>query len=284
MTVHQIDLLPKNDTTNGWAAGLPPRTPRPPLTGDIRADWIVVGAGWAGLAAARRLANNRPNEKIVLIDAAAASEGASGRNSGFAIDLPHAVGGTADEHDHARAYMRVARGAIAHLKELADQHKIQCNWRDKGKYQAVVTEKGSAEYLDPFVQALDQLDEPYEWIEKDDLKKRVGTDHFLRAVYTPGGALLNPVALVRGLADSLPENVDLYEHTPAVSVEYSNGVRLQTPDGSIFAPKMILGVNGYAPGFDALKNKVIPFYAHASLSRPLTDDEQKAYALPKIGA
>lgn len=279
MTVHHIDQIPKYDTTNGWAWNLPPRAPRPHLQGDIRADWIVVGAGWAGLAAARRLAENRPNEKVVIIDSAAASDGASGRNSGFAIDLPHAVGGTADEHDHARAYMRLARGAIDYHREMIAKHQIECSWRDKGKYQAVVTERGSKEYLDPFVAALDQLDEPYEWIEKDELKHRIGTGHFLRAVYTPGGALLNPVALVRGLADTLPENVELYEHTPAISVEYSNGVRIQTPEGSIYAPKMILGVNGFAPGFDALKKKVIPFYAHASLSRPLTDVEQEAYGV-----
>ena len=53
MSRYRIDLLPENDRSNGWAAHLPPRTPRPRLTGDVRADWIVIGAGWAGLAAAR---------------------------------------------------------------------------------------------------------------------------------------------------------------------------------------------------------------------------------------
>ena len=52
MGAYRIDLLPENDHTNGWAAHLPPRSPRPHLIGDVRADWIVIGAGWAGLAAA----------------------------------------------------------------------------------------------------------------------------------------------------------------------------------------------------------------------------------------
>ena len=94
MSTHRIDLLPDNDRTNGWAAHLPPRTPRPHLTGDVRADWIVIGAGWAGLAAARRLSGNRPSDRVVIIDAAAVADGASGRNSGFAIDLPHTSGGS----------------------------------------------------------------------------------------------------------------------------------------------------------------------------------------------
>ena len=58
-----IGILPSNDTTNGWSRILGPRTPRPALDRDIVADWVVVGAGWAGLAAARRLAENRPGEK-----------------------------------------------------------------------------------------------------------------------------------------------------------------------------------------------------------------------------
>ena len=115
-----IDLLPENDRTNGWAAHLPPRAPRPPLTGDVRADWIVIGAGWAGLAAARRLAGNRPSDRIVVIDAAAVADGASGRNSGFAIDVPHTVGGSSDENEGALGYMRLARAGIAHLKAQID--------------------------------------------------------------------------------------------------------------------------------------------------------------------
>jgi len=93
----RIAILPGDDDSNGWTRMLPPRRPRPPLEGDTRADWAVLGAGFAGLAAARRLAENRPNDRIVLIDAQAVADGASGRNSGFAIDLPHNVGSSLDE-------------------------------------------------------------------------------------------------------------------------------------------------------------------------------------------
>ena len=279
MTSYRIGLLPENDRTNGWAAHLPPRIPRRHLTGETRADWIVVGAGWAGLAAARRLAENRPADRIAIIDAAAVADGASGRNSGFAIDLPHTIGGTSDENESALGYMRLARGAITYLKQQIDAHGIDCDWREQGKYQAAVTDRGVAEYLDPFAEALARLGEPFEWVEGPDLAEKLGTRHFTRAVFTPGGALLNPVALVRGLADSLPENVDLYEHTPALSVEYANGTRLTTPEGSIQAPQAILAVNGFAPGFGAFENRVLPMAAHASLSRPLTETEQAAYGV-----
>ena len=279
MSAYRIDLLPENDRSNGWAAHLPPRVPRPCLTGDVRADWIVVGAGWAGLAAARRLAGNRPSDRIVIIDAAAVADGASGRNSGFAIDLPHTSGGSADENRGALGHMRLARAGIARLKEQIEAHGIDCDWREKGKFHAAVTDRGTAEYLEPFAEALARLGEPFEWIEAPVLREKLGTDHFTRAVYTPGGALMNPVALVRGLADSLPESVDLYEHTPALSVEYANGTRVTTPEGTIRAPQCILAVNGFAPGFGAFEQRVLPMLAHASLSRPLTEAEQGAWGV-----
>ena len=279
MSTYRIDLLPENDRTNGWAVHLPPRTPRPHLTGDVRADWIVIGAGWAGLAAARRLARNRPSDRVVVIDAAAAADGASGRNSGFAIDLPHTSGGAADENEGALGHMRLARAGIAHLKEQIEAHGIDCDWREKGKYQAAVTDRGVAAYLEPFAEALARLGEPFEWVEAPALREKLGTGHFTRAVYTPGGALMNPVALVRGLADSLPGNVDLHEHTPALSVEYANGTRIVTPEGTIRAPRCILAVNGFAPGFGAFERRVLPMLAHASLSRPLSGAEQAAYGV-----
>ena len=54
----KISILPKDDRTNGWSAILPKRPITPALQGDQHADWVVIGAGYAGLAAARRLAEN----------------------------------------------------------------------------------------------------------------------------------------------------------------------------------------------------------------------------------
>ena len=88
----KINRLPKDDRTNGWSGVLPPRQANSALQGDATADWLVLGAGYAGLAAAQRLAELHPDQSIATVDAGEAGENASGRNSGFAIDLPHNVG------------------------------------------------------------------------------------------------------------------------------------------------------------------------------------------------
>ena len=69
MTSIHIKHLPINDNSNGWSKLLDGRTPRPALQGSHQAHSVVVGAGYAGLAAARRLAELRPDDRIILIEA-----------------------------------------------------------------------------------------------------------------------------------------------------------------------------------------------------------------------
>jgi NADPH-dependent 2,4-dienoyl-CoA reductase/sulfur reductase-like enzyme len=74
----------------GFNALLPPRTACARAKGDVTADHVIVGAGYTGLAAARRLAELQPQARIIVIEATEVGEGSSGRNSGFASprDLP----------------------------------------------------------------------------------------------------------------------------------------------------------------------------------------------------
>ena len=277
----KIDRLPKDDKTNGWSGVLPPRMPHPALSGDQSADWIVLGGGYAGLGAARRLAELHPNQRIVLIDAGEAGENASGRNSGFAIDLPHNVGSSLEELDGSHRFMRLARSAIDALDQTIKTHGIACDWSADGKYHAAVSARGVEDVLQPFAKELTALGEPFEWVEGAELQARLGSPHFTAAILTPGGRLMNPAALTRGLADSLPENVTIYENSPVLEFENLNGVQLNTSEGTLRAPKMILAANGFAERFGFYKNRFLHLVAHASLSRRLTEEEQKAYGVTK---
>ncbi|MCP5072463.1 MAG: FAD-binding oxidoreductase, partial [Rhodobacteraceae bacterium] len=258
-----------------------PRAAKPALSGDVTADWIVLGAGYAGLAAARRLAENCPDREIALIDAGEVGENASGRNSGFAIDLPHNVGSSLEELEGSQRYMRLARAAVAHLEDMVERHDITCDWSRDGKYHTAVSARGVREVLEPFAKEMEALVEPFEWIEGQALRARLGSPHFTAAVYTQGGALMNPAALTRGLADSLPGNVTLFESSPVVEADYENGVTLTTIAGQLRAPKMILAANGFAEQFGFFRGRFMHLRADASLTRPLNEAEQAAYGVGK---
>lgn len=272
----KIRILPQDDNTNGWSRFLASRKANAALNGNIKADWIIIGAGYAGLSAARRLSEHRPNERIILIDAQTAGEGTSGRNAGFAIDLPHNVNSSMEELAKSDSYRRLYRAGIDSLQQLIDTHNIACDWRKDGKFHAAVSYQGLKDVLEPTAKELERIGEPFEWYDKDALTKRLGTNHFKAGIYTRGSYLLNPAALVRGLADSLPENVTLYENTPVTQVEYGDLIKIHTPQGTACAPKLILAVNSFGEQFGFFKRRLLNFAVHASLSRPLSDDEFNA--------
>lgn len=273
----RIGKLPQNDKTNGWNVMLPGRQPNAALKGDERADWLVLGAGYAGLAAARQLAENRPDDRIVIVEAGEMGENASARNSGFGIDIPHVTGSAQTQLEGAHRYMRLSRAALDHLEGHVKRYGIECNWARPGKLHAAVTAKGREKYLTATAEALAALGEPFEWLDADQTAAKVGIRHFHSAVYTPGCVLMNPAALTRGLADNLPENVTLYENSPVIEFEQDNGIKVKTAAGSLYAPQMILATNAFSEEFGFYKQKLIPFYAHASLTRQLTDEEHEAY-------
>ena len=82
------------------------------LLGDKACDWLIIGAGFAGLAAAYRLKQQRPNDHIVILEAKQIAHGPAGRNSGFMIDLPHDLSsenyGTGIENDHEQILLNRA--------------------------------------------------------------------------------------------------------------------------------------------------------------------------------
>ena len=270
-----INLLPQDDLTNGWNNILPPRTPSSPLTESVSTDWLVVGAGFAGLAAARRLAENRPSDHIILLEAQVLAGAASGRNAGFAIDLPHGRQ-LQDELSVMPRHTRLGRGGMDYLQAQVDAHHIECNWSPRGQYHGAVSGHGFTSEIEPFAKVLEQLGEPYRLLDRQQLATEIGTSYYHGALYAPGTILMNPAALVRGLGDSLPENVTVYENSPVISVDYGDTITLTTSAGQVRASQLILGTGIYTEDFGFYKRSLIPIALSASLSRSLTIDEQKA--------
>ena len=270
-----IDLLPQDDSTNGWNNMLPPRSPNPPLTDTVSPDWVVVGAGFAGLAAARRLAENRPQDQIILLEAQNLAGAASGRNAGFAIDLPHGQQ-LQDELSVMPRHIRLARSAIDYLQQQIDTHSIECQWSSRGQYHGVVSAHAFRTEIEPFTRVLDQLGEPYQLLDRQQLADEIGTSYYHGALYAPGAFLMNPAALVRGLGDSQPENVTIYENSPVITANYGGKITLTTPNGCVRAQQLILGTGIYTEEFGFYKRSLLPIALSASLSRSLTIEEQMA--------
>ena len=75
-----------NDNSCSWINDLNVRNNIKYVNSVIDCNWLIIGAGYTGLSAARKLGELYPDQKIVLVDAQLAGEGASGRNSGYLVD------------------------------------------------------------------------------------------------------------------------------------------------------------------------------------------------------
>ncbi|MBN3838244.1 MULTISPECIES: FAD-binding oxidoreductase [Burkholderia] len=273
--MRRVNHLPADDASCGWFHLSRQRQPAASHAGKTSARWVVVGAGLTGLAAARRIAQHYPDDPVVLLEAQEVGYGASGRNSGFAIDLPHDIGASDYIGDPATARMslKLNQAAQSILKGLVAEHGIDCDMRPVGKYQAAVEPRGIA-VLDAYRRGLDKLGEHSEVLSEAELPERIGTHFYKKGLFTPGTILLQPAALVKGLADSLPENVTLHEHTPISAVDYGSRITLAHAHGEIVADKLLLTNNAFASSFGFLKRRLLPVFTYASITRVLTDEEQ----------
>lgn len=75
-----------NDDNCSWINDLFPRKHIKTVSKNLECEWLIVGAGFTGLSAARKLGEIFQEKKIIIVDAQLAGEGASGRNSGYLVD------------------------------------------------------------------------------------------------------------------------------------------------------------------------------------------------------
>lgn len=267
-------LPPQEDRTNGWSAILKERQPRSPLTQPTKAHWLVIGAGFAGLGAARRLAQLRPNDTVLVLEAGTVGENASGRNSGFAIDVPHNVGSSMTELRQAGVYKRLLASGLSSLETAVRTHGIECDWHRSGKYHCAASAHTARRTLQRHASELQAMGEEFSVLDREALAARIGTSYFHSGIYTPGCVLLNPAALVRGLADTLPGNVQLHENSPVVRVDFGSSIRACTLGASVEARHVVFANNALATGFGVLRHRMFPVTTFASLTRALSAEQQ----------
>jgi glycine/D-amino acid oxidase-like deaminating enzyme len=232
-----------------------------------------VGAGFTGLAAARRLVEHRPGWRVVVLEAQRVAAGASGRNSGFVVDVGH--------YDHRlgvagnQRLVRLARAGIDRLRALVNRYGIDCAWAECGRLHGAAGDAGMRS-LEAFRAGLEAMGEPCEWLDAAAMAAITGTSHYRAGARTPGAVLIQPAALVRGLAATLPGSVELYEETPVRAIRQREAWRVETDTGALMADRLVLATNGYTPALGFLRRQVFPMCTFGSLTRALTAEELAA--------
>lgn len=244
------------------------------LRGEHSFDVAIVGAGFTGLAAARRLGELRPDDRIALIDGGRIGNNAAGRCSGFAIDQAHNIRAKsfADELDNERFQLQLNRHGQQALRDAVEQHEIDCDWQEVGKIHGAGTVKGQ-QLLRDLSKNIEALGNSCEFYDAEKMQSITGLSFYREGLYTPGTQQMQPAALVRGLAATLPENVTVFEDSLITDVEYGDSHRLISALGHAQANTLVLANNSFAAAFGFYEKHLIPLPTFASMTRELTESE-----------
>ena len=275
--------LPQNPGDTGWKEILPKRKVNPKLSDNINSDYLIIGGGFAGLSAARRINQINKDAKIALLEACEIGEGPAGRNSGFMIDLPHNL--ASDDYlgslEKDREQTLINRSAIEFAKDASQEYEMPSEAiQFIGKTNAAASEKGM-KFNTEYAKHLDKTSESYKMLDAQEMKDLTGIDYYINGLWTPGTAMLQPALYIQSLADGVTKNsnVTIYENSPVISLEEEgrhDGQKVwkaKTNLGSISSPKIILAVNGIVERFGYFQNRLMTIFTYSSLTRELTTDE-----------
>jgi len=281
----QPDYVPVTDDRSPWL-DTPLEPIGRPLAENTFVDVAIVGAGFTGLMCAHALARLRPDWRILVIDGLKVGQSASGRNSGYLMDIGHWHPDW--DLDVNRGVSELSTVGIEQLARIVDTADIDCDWFDGGRYHVAVNNRGK-KALAGLRQGMRQLGRPFEELSPEALAERIGTTHYTEGFHMKAGALVNPAKLVRGLARALPESVRLVEDTIVEQVVPGQPHRLQTANHFVNAARIVLASNGFLPALGLQRGRVLPFATYASITEPLpshpgTDAEWGVVPEEKMGA
>jgi glycine/D-amino acid oxidase-like deaminating enzyme len=252
------------------------------LEKNVTADFTVIGAGFAGLAAARRLVQLNPGAKIVVLEAGRVGEGAAGRNSGFMIDLPHDL--TSDNYAGAdgradSGLIVLNRMAIEFARDAVLEYGIDANYFDPvGKTNGAATEAGH-EQNRTYAAHLEELQERHEILDEQAMFEMTGSRYYISGLYTPGTVMLQPAGYVRGLAEGLSRKADIYEDSPVTGFNREGAVwRVATSGGNVSTGAIVLANNGHLESFGFARGRLMHVFLFACMTEELGID-----ALRRLG-
>ena len=278
MTSIQALQVPVHRGAAAWNAILPDQSAPVIAEGALKADFAIVGAGFAGLAAARRLIQLAPGAPIVLLDAGRIGEAAAGRNSGFMIDLPHEL--TSDDYAGAgddRALITLNRMAQTFARDAVEDYEISRDFFDPaGKINGAASISAD-ENNKSYAAHLASLGESSTALDAQQMAEITGSSHYVSGLFTPGTIMLQPAGFVRGMAAGLGRSgATVYENSAVTEMtQTGQSWVLKTHKAQVQAGKVILCVNGHLASFGFEAQSLMQLFLFASMTPELTSDQRR---------
>lgn len=235
-------------------------------------DAVVIGAGYTGVAAARRLAERCPGNAIALLDASTVGEGNPGRNSGFLLEVALAHDADTANMSRMRRCNELLQQTMQSIVDDVASAAINCELTRSGTYRAAAGTQGM-QALNSYQSFLENAGLPCETLNRDQLAARLGTDFYRAGLYSPHCYLVQPAALIRGLCQLLPANVTLYENSPALRIaRLRDRWQVETPEATFTTRQVLVANNAFCKGLGIGKSRIAAMYTYAAMTEPVPSD------------
>jgi len=267
---------PPDHAPSLWAATAPPPPETDSLREELRADVVIVGGGVTGLSAALHLAER--GISAVVLEAARAGYGGSGRNSGHIIPAlgagdPDALVDRlgADQGERLVAFLRDSAGLTFDLirRHAIDCDAVQNGWAHPAHRAARMTDVERRHDEWTRRQARASL------LDAGETERLLGTRAYHGALVLHSGGHVNPLALAQGLAAAaIGQGARVFTGTPALSVApETGGWRVTTPQGAVRAERLVVATNAYTGALiPRLARSLVRIINYQVSTHPMPDD------------
>ena len=259
-----------------WHATMPPLHDRSGRQLPDAVDVVIVGGGYTGVAAARKLALQ--GATAVLLEAHTLGWGASTLNGGIIHPGfkwgPQTLAkryGT----DTARAIYAESVEAFELVTGLIRDHAIDAELRTNGWLELAWAPKHAAAFPEE-AEALEGYGMRARTIARGALRDEIGTDAYHGGLAIDPGGVIHPgkwFAGLVGLADRA--GADLHEATPVTSIRRQRDGRfvVETTRGAILTRDVLIATNGYPDAaHPGIRRRIVPIGSYIIATEPLPPD------------
>ena len=252
---------------------------RPALARDHRCDVAIVGGGFTGVSAALHLAE--AGAAATVLENRYVGWGASGRNGGFCCLGGGMLDNAALDKKVGRSgrdqWRQTELAAVNLVEDLITRFNFDVDRHSDGETQLAHRPKD----MEQMRRKLDYFAENYgvkaRLTEQADLESDGMNADFYGALTVPIGFGLNPRKYLFGLA-AAAENAgaQIFHETPASLITRHAGTfRIQTPNGTVTAEKVIIATNGYSSEDlpEWLAARYMPTQSSIIVTRPMSQTE-----------
>lgn len=250
-----------------WEATAQPARDYPVLSGEQKADVVIIGSGYTGLSAAHHIAKSGLSP--VVLEANRPGWGASGRNGGV-ITAKFRLSFREIDAAHGRAMARrmyeIAHESTDIVEELVSEFGIaSANLTRTGQVKAAHNEttlKAAIDEANWMTREMGSAE--VRILDKNGVRDETGSDVFVGGVLNPGSGGIHPLNYLRGLADGVARRgVPIFQESPVVKLRREKDVVVvETPRGAVRARQAIIATNSYSDLTGAtahMQRTLIPF-------------------------